>query len=63
MLTRRTDCAASGSGERFRLTQSAAILIYLAERMGRLIRKSLEAGARVFEQLFFRFSGIGPAFG
>ncbi len=50
-------------GEPFRLTESAAILIYLAERMGRLIPKSLEAGARVFEQLFFRFSGIGPAFG
>ncbi len=50
-------------GEPFSLTESAAILVYLAERMGRLIPKSLEAGPRVFEQLFFRFSGIGPAFG
>ena len=32
-------------GEPFTLTESAAILVYLAERTGRLIPKSLEARA------------------
>ncbi len=45
------------------LTESAAILIYLAEKTGRLLPASGEARARVFEQLFFHGSGLGPAFG
>lgn len=45
------------------LTESAAILIYLAEKTGRLLPTSGEARARVFEQLFFHASGLGPAFG
>jgi GSH-dependent disulfide-bond oxidoreductase len=45
------------------LSESAAILIYLAEKTGRLLPASGESRARVFEQLFFHASGLGPAFG
>ena len=45
------------------LTESAAILVYLAEKTGRLLPASGEARARVFEQLFFHASGLSPAFG
>ncbi|WP_295989915.1 glutathione S-transferase N-terminal domain-containing protein [Rugamonas sp.] len=52
-----------GGGQDMVLSESAAILIYLAEQHGRLLPSSGEARARVFEQLFFHASGIGPAFG
>ncbi len=45
------------------LTESAAILIYLAEKTGKLLPAGGEGRARVFEQLFFHASGLGPAFG
>jgi GSH-dependent disulfide-bond oxidoreductase len=45
------------------LTESAAILVYLAEKTGRLMPASGAARARVFEQLFFHASGLSPAFG
>jgi glutathione S-transferase len=45
------------------LTESAAILVYLAEKTGRLLPKSGHGRARVFEQLFFHASGLGVAFG
>ena len=45
------------------LTESAAILIYLAEKTGKLLPSQGIARARVFEQLFFHASGLGPAFG
>lgn len=45
------------------LTESAAILIYLAEKTGKLLPATGEARARVFEQLFFHASGLSPAFG
>ncbi|CCD87272.1 putative glutathionine S-transferase [Bradyrhizobium sp. ORS 285] len=47
----------------FVLTESAAILVYLAEKTGRLLPASGEGRARVFEQLFFHASGLSPAFG
>lgn len=50
-------------GEGFILTESAAILVYLAEKTGRLLPQSGVARARVFEQLFFHASGVSPAFG
>jgi GST-like protein len=50
-------------GQRLVLTESAAILIYLAEKSQTLLPPSGMARARVFEQLFFHASGIGPAFG
>lgn len=51
------------SSGQFVLTESAAILIYLAEKNGALLPASGEARSRVFEQLFFHASGLGPAFG
>jgi GST-like protein len=45
------------------LTESAAILVYLAEKTGPLLPSAGEARARVFEQLFFHASGLSPAFG
>lgn len=45
------------------LTESAAILVYLAETTGRLLPSGGVARARVFEQLFFHASGLGVAFG
>lgn len=45
------------------LTESAAILIYLAEKTGKLLPATGADRARVFEQLFFHASGLAPAFG
>jgi GSH-dependent disulfide-bond oxidoreductase len=45
------------------LSESAAILVYLAEKTGKLMPPGGHGRARVFEQLFFHASGIGPAFG
>lgn len=45
------------------LTESAAILVYLAEKSGQLLPPDGVARARVFEQLFFHASGLSPAFG
>lgn len=50
-------------GERFVLTESAAILVYLAEKTGKLLPRDASGRARVFEQLFFHASGLSPAFG
>lgn len=51
------------NGDPFVLTESAAILVYLAEKAGQLLPASGEERARVFEQLFFHASGLSPAFG
>ena len=51
------------NGERIVLTESAAILIYLAEKTDRLLPRVGVNRFRVFEQLFFHTTGIGPAFG
>jgi len=45
------------------LTESAAILVYLAEKTGRLLPAPGAERARVFEQLFFHASALSPAFG
>lgn len=45
------------------LSESAAILLYLAEKTGKLLPATGHGRARVFEQLFFHASGLGPAFG
>ena len=47
----------------FVLSESAAILVYLAERHGQLLPQDPAARARVFEQLFVHASGLSPAFG
>lgn len=53
----------AAAGGRLVLTESAAILVYLAETTGRLMPPDGAGRARVFEQLFFHASGLGPAFG
>jgi GST-like protein len=50
-------------GAPFVLTESAAILVYLAEKTGELLGEGPQDRARVFEQLFFHASALGPAFG
>ncbi len=50
-------------GERLVLTESGAILIYLAEKTWRLLPPEGIERARVFEQMFFHMTAIGPAFG
>ena len=45
------------------LTESAASLVYLAEKTGHLLPSAGVQRARVFEQLFFHASGVSPAFG
>jgi GST-like protein len=47
----------------FVLTESAAILVHLAEKTGRLLPAHGRERARVFEQLFLHASGLSPAFG
>ncbi|WP_210103451.1 glutathione S-transferase family protein [Neorhizobium galegae] len=47
----------------FVLTESAAILVHLAEKTGKLLPQHGVGRARVFEQLFFHASGLSPAFG
>ena len=51
------------AGASMALTESAAILVYLAERHGTLLPASGQARARVFERLFFHASALSPAFG
>ncbi len=47
----------------FVLTESAAILVHLAEKYGSLLPADGPNRARVFEQLFFHASALSPAFG
>lgn len=49
--------------DKFILTESAAILVYLAERHDQLLSHDEVARARTFEQLFVHASGLSPAFG
>ncbi|CAE6810640.1 Disulfide-bond oxidoreductase YfcG [Paraburkholderia aspalathi] len=44
------------------LSESAAILVYLAEKTGQLLPKDGPQRGKVFEQLFFHASGLSPAF-
>ena len=44
------------------LGESAAILVHLPDKTGRLLPTEATARAKVFEQLFFHASGVSPAF-
>jgi GST-like protein len=44
------------------LSESAAIMVYLAEKTGRLLPTHPALRGKVFEQLFFHASGLSPAF-
>jgi len=54
---------AAADGDPKILTESAAILVHLAETTGQLLPSAPDARARVFEQLFFHASAVSPAFG
>jgi GSH-dependent disulfide-bond oxidoreductase len=48
-------------GQPFVLTESGAILWYLAEKSGRLLPADRFGRARVMEQTLFQLTGVGPA--
>jgi GST-like protein len=50
-------------GKPLTLGESGAILVYLAEKTGKLLPMHGEARFRVLEQMFFHLTGIGPAMG
>ncbi|MFZ6647300.1 glutathione S-transferase family protein [Undibacterium sp. TJN25] len=53
----------AADGKPFVLTESGAILIYLAEKTGKLLPADGAGRYRVFEQILFHGTGIGPALG
>ena len=50
-------------GSALRLMESGAILVYLAEKSGRLLPKSGSARYAALEWLMFQMGGVGPIFG
>lgn len=52
----------SAPGDGVVLSESAAILVHLAEKTGQLLPKDAPGRGKVFEQLFFHASGLSPAF-
>lgn len=50
-------------GKQLVLTESAAILVYIAEKTGKLLPLTGVERARAFEQLFFHASALSPSFG
>ena len=45
------------------ISESGAILVYLAEKTGKLLPEDNVGRVRVLEQMFFHLSSVGPAFG
>jgi GST-like protein len=52
-----------GPGGRFTLFESGAILIYLAEKVGRLIPSDAGSRYTCLQWLMFQMGGVGPMFG
>jgi GSH-dependent disulfide-bond oxidoreductase len=57
------DQAPVGGGEPLSLFESGAILLYLAEKIGRFIPKDIRGRALTLEWLFWQVAGLGPMAG